>query len=277
MWKRAWKDTWPAIGIHNKGNAIRSIVLVVIALLLVRYLGGQPQMSEELRWIVSSGIAVVVVFFGTFLFNLVRAPVYIKWEKEKAPTIAVRPNSGRRQWDYEHQHLMWAELEITNTSYNLPLPDVEVRVASCLQLIEKQDEQGHYALYDMHNWNSTNVCWSERNAKPAQLSLLIPPGSTRNALIAFCDNSNGNWSIFNAPLIPKPQILNGAKIEIEVSSPDSALWKGEFYIKCHPNYATKDFPYRIEATFEFVEWQTWIDTHNVISLSVLDRGDSQTE
>ena len=102
MWKKAWEDTIPAIGYRNRGNAIRSIILAVIALFIVRYLGGQSQMSEELWWIVASAIAVGVVFVGTFLFNLIRAPVYLKWEGEKKPKMSVATRSGKRDHEWQH-------------------------------------------------------------------------------------------------------------------------------------------------------------------------------
>lgn len=88
MWKRALKDTLPELG-GNWGKRIRSIILLGLALLLVRWIGGWEQMSEELRWLISSGVALVFVLFLLFLFNLIRAPVYIRFEKEKEPKLII--------------------------------------------------------------------------------------------------------------------------------------------------------------------------------------------
>ena len=46
-------------------------------------------MSEEARWILSSGSALIIVLVGLFLFNLIRAPVYIKFEKSQLERIHV--------------------------------------------------------------------------------------------------------------------------------------------------------------------------------------------
>lgn len=88
MWKRAIKDTLPELG-NTWGKRIRNILLLVFALLIVRWLGGWGQMTEEFRWIISSGIALVIVLLGLFLFNLIRAPVYLKFEKEKEPVLKI--------------------------------------------------------------------------------------------------------------------------------------------------------------------------------------------
>ncbi len=272
MWKRAWKDTLPAIGVHNRSNVIRNIFLVILALFFIRYLGGQLQMSEELRWVISTILAIGIVFAGIFLFNLVRAPVLIRWEKEQIPSIVVSLHSGRRQWDYEHQHLMWVELGITNTSPTLPIKDVEIQVKNLVDVLPRQDEPGKYLLYVIQQWSPTGICWSERFAPPNQLRLTIPPNSTRHALIAFSNDSNGMWTIFNAPIANKPRYVGGAKITIAVSSPDSALWQGDFYIECHPNYTDGT-----RARFEFVEWDVWVASHDIVAHpSIADKEGSQT-
>ena len=160
---------------------------------------------------------------------------------------------------------MWAELYITNTSQSQNIRDVEVRVA---KLIYVGVIQNSYELVDLEDWNPTCVYWSERNAQQSQLKLNIPPSATRVSLIAFTDDSNGGSAVFNAPISPKPWFPGGAKIEVEVTSLDSALWKGYFYIECHPNYLGGP-----RATFEFVEWETWETSHNVTYLSGLDKED----
>ena len=47
-------------------------------------------MSEELRWLVSSGIALVVVTLVLFLFNLIRTPVFLKFEKQINPRLKIK-------------------------------------------------------------------------------------------------------------------------------------------------------------------------------------------
>lgn len=91
MWKRAWADTLRSLGLHSLFKLVRSIFLVAIALLIVRYLGGQTQMREEILWIVSSLAAIGVVFLITFLFHLIRAPVYDKWERANEATAKPKP------------------------------------------------------------------------------------------------------------------------------------------------------------------------------------------
>ena len=180
-------------------------------------------------------------------------------EEERIPRVVVKPNGGRRHWDWEHEHLMWSELQVTNTSSSLSLNDVEVRLINRIHVLEKQDAPGNYMLYDPHDWSPLSVYWSERNAPFEQLKMTIPPSVTRTALIAFSDNSNGPPAVFNATIIRRPLLHSGgAKIEIEVSSPDSAPWRGAFYIECHPNYLGG-----AQATFEFVAWETWATNYSV--------------
>lgn len=216
-------------------------------------------MSEEFLWIISTLVPIGIVFLITFLFHLVRAPVYIKWEDEKRPRITVSPHSGRRQEDWQHQHLMWAELEVENTSISLPLKDVEVKVAEVIDILPKQDVPNEYFLYPVQQLSPMGICWSERFASPNQLSLTIPPSSAKSALVAFSGDSNGGKIVFNAHTSPKPLQIDGARIQIEVSSPDCAPWQGSFYIQCHPNYTNGT-----RARFEFVEWGRWASTHHVI-------------
>lgn len=94
MLKRAFTDTLLQFGYHNLRNIWRFIVPTVLALLIIRYIGGEVQMNEELRWIIATLIAVVVVFSVTFLFNLIRAPVYIKFEKEREPQLIVEQDTA---------------------------------------------------------------------------------------------------------------------------------------------------------------------------------------
>jgi len=82
IFKRAARDTLQGIG-STLGTAIRNAILVVLALLAVRWLGGWEQLSEELKWVISSLIALAVVLVGLFIFHLIRAPVLLDFEKKR--------------------------------------------------------------------------------------------------------------------------------------------------------------------------------------------------
>ncbi len=265
MWKRAWGDTLPELW-NSWGKRLRNLILLVITLLIVRGVGGWEQMNEEMRWLISGGIASVVVLLGLFLFNLIRAPVFMKWEREKEPRIEVQILTGKREHDYQHQHLMWAELDVKNTSISLPLRDVEVKIADVIDILPRQDAPGKYILYPVQKLSSMSVCWSERFSSPNQLKLTIPANSSRCALVAFSDDSNGRWTCFNTPISPKPILLGGACIHIEVSSLDSSTWKGLFFIECHPNYVNGP-----RARFELVEWETWKANHEITTPESIGR------
>lgn len=239
-------------------------------------------MKEEIAVAVAFIIFPIVLYLlAVYILNLIRAPVYIKWEKEKIPSVVVKPNSGRRQWEYENPHLMWAELYITNTSPTLPLKNVEVQIATQLDIVDiREGGRGapvKHHLYDRGTWSPVSVLWSGLDVSPPRTVIDISPGATKISLVAFQDDSNGIWTIYNAPISPKPRNLNGAKIKVVINSSNSALWEGEFYIECHGNYVIKDFPYRKNATFEFVEWDAWSNTHDVIQPSVPDKEGFQTE
>jgi hypothetical protein len=193
-------------------------------------------------------------------------------EDERIPRIKVITRSGRRSDNWEHEHLMWAELEVVNTSTNLTLKDVEVRIVNLLDLVEKQDEQGEYILFNLYKWNPIQVYWSERNAPKAQLKQDIPPNDSRIVLIAYSDNSNGPPAVVNTPTSAKPLVFSGKhKIDIEVSSYNSATWRGEFYIECYGKYITKEFPYSTDATFEFEIWDNWLDKKGIANIGLITR------
>lgn len=87
--------------------------------------------------------------------------------------------------------------------------------------------------------------------------------------MAFQDNSNGGNFVFNSP--HHEWIVDGVKIDVEISSSTAVVWKSSYYIRCHPNYLGGD-----RAKFEFVEWDKWAINYNIIPLEV-DKADSQTE
>ena len=66
--------------------------------------------------------------------------------------------------------------------------------------------------------------WSDKFASMKnQLKIQILCGTTKSALLAFNDDSNGMWTIYNAPLSTKPRHLSGARIEIKVSNRDLVM------------------------------------------------------
>ena len=234
------------------------------------------QQSQFAYPAVGGGIGVIlgfVIVFGLiFVWNLFRAPYKQRDEARQRirdieeamlPHISVKAHSGRRISDWEKtEHLMWAELQVTNTNTEKELNDVEVNIVKCLTIAKKQDSPNpnDFLMWDFLNLNPFCVYWSERQAQPKQMSLAIPGGATRCALIAFEDNSNGGNFNFNTPLYN--WIVGGVKIDIEISSCKSVLWRGSFYIECHPNYYRGD-----KAKFEFVEWDKWTTNRNIVPLA----------
>jgi hypothetical protein len=185
-------------------------------------------------------------------------------EDERIPRFEVKWRVGRRYYTYEHPHLMWIELDIKNISSSQSMSDVEVQVKSLISVLPKQDQPNTYLLCPLHQFNPTGICWSEQFASPNQLKIIIPSGITKSSLLAFEDDSNGLWTIYNSPILPKPRHLNGAKIEIEISSPDSTPWKDIFYIECHPNYTDGT-----NARFEFETWGKWLESKGISDSQVI--------
>lgn len=209
----------------------------------------------EIPWL---GFSLMVV--GVILLAI---PLY-PWLRDRKrgnveQSIAIKPFAGRRHanWD-KTEHFMWAELQVTNTSV-AELKDVEVNITKCLTLQEIEDSSGQdsFVMFDFLNLPAFCVYWSERQAQPKQIALSVPKGATRSALVAFEDNPNGRSFNFNTANYN--WIVGGVKIDIEVSSCETVLWKGEFYIECHPNYVGGD-----RAKFEFEEWGSWRKSHHVI-------------
>lgn len=291
-WQRARRDT---------GNALHTIRFWAAEVIAMPISGAAAAIIAPSNWsdalsnwfgvgiaLLVASLLVVMILIGSLILapyrikrdiaqrrkeevDLLKSKLHIL-EEERITRIACKPSSGRRDWDWQHERLMWAELQVTNTSPTLTLCDVEVRISSCVYVqITVQDDSGDYVLIDLYDWNPVTVCWSERDANRDQLKTNISPSATKSALIAFSDDSNGSTAIINAIVHQRPIIIGGARIGIEVSSPDSALWKGDFYIECHPNYLGG-----ARATFEFVDWELWAASRNVIDRSGFDKGDSQT-
>ncbi|MFC1993806.1 hypothetical protein ACFLVI_00925, partial [Chloroflexota bacterium] len=115
MWKRAWQDTRQFLGWNKKTLTVP--ISYVISLVIIWQWQGTEAVKKELGAFIALGFAgIAILAVWIYLFNLIRAPVYIAREREKKPKIKVMPKTGRRQYEYENPHLMWAELCITNTS-----------------------------------------------------------------------------------------------------------------------------------------------------------------
>jgi hypothetical protein len=182
------------------------------------------------------------------------------WKKRKHPKkgIEVKPVTGKRTSDWEKtERLMWAELAVTNTS-SQELENVQVNITECLTLQKKQDSKNKkdFVMWDFLKLGPFCVYWSERQAQPNQMNLAIPSGATRSTLIAFQDNSNGGSFNFNT--MNHNWVVGGVKIAVEISSHESVLWRGDFYIECHPNYFGGE-----KAKFEFLEWDKWVIGRNI--------------
>ncbi len=252
----------------NRRAAARILGLWFLGAFIYYIWQGVDALLEKIVAAIPFGfIAPAVVFVGLYIFHLIRAPVYIRWEKEKEPAIAISPCEGRKQYDWEQtEHLMWAGLKVTNKSPLQELKDVEVNIVTLLGVLE--DSPNDCFLLESSDWNPTGVYWSERNVFPQQMSLSIPRNATRIALVAFWDNPNGGGFVFNSIL--REWKTGGVKIEVEVSSSNSASLKRAFYIECHPNYLGGD-----RAKFEFVEWEIWATNRN-ITLGDFGKGGSRT-
>ena len=206
---------------------------------------GYLSLLPTVAWV---AIGAGVAYGGIFLFYLARAPFKQRneararlktLEAERIPQVEVRPTSDRRDFPYEHEHLMWAEIEVKNTSSNKTLENVSVQIVNLQNVMHKQggSDKDFLIVDGFPSWRVAGICWSERFASPPQLRQSLDPGQTKIALIAFCDDSNGGTAVFNTLNNPKPRlVMVGAKIQVIITSHDSSMWEGEFYIECHPNY-----------------------------------------
>lgn len=266
MWKRALMASLSFFGWNIRtGVTLLGFWLLGAFIHYIRY--GLDALLEEVATAISFSLIPIGAFLvGLYVFHLIRAPVYIRWEKEKEPAIAISPCEDRKQYNWERtEYLMWVGLKVTNKSPLQELKDVEVNIVTLLEVQESQSSPNDYVLFESSVWNPTAVYWSERNAFPQQMSLSIPRNATRIAPVAFWDNPNGGEFVFNSIL--REWKTGGVKIEVEVSSSNSASLKRAFYIECHPNYLGGD-----RAKFEFVEWEIWATNRNITLVDFGKRG-----
>ena len=139
---------------------------------------------------------------GPNLWNLQLSSQDVEATHTLIPSLSVIPHVEARELGRVTEYLIWASLHVTNTGQTT-LRDVEVRVSSCLWVVERHNEPGKYILLDpIGGWSPSDVYWSRLEADPPQLRLDIPPGPGRNAIIAFSDNSNGPPGILNGSRSP---------------------------------------------------------------------------
>lgn len=186
MWRRAFKDTLPELG-NSWGKGIRNVLFLAIALIFVRWFGGGEQMSEEARWLLSSGIALLIVLAGLFLFNLIRAPVYLKFEKGRLQRIHVE------LWGYgscllSNQFGKFGRgahninLTVTNQSDSIPLGIAKFRLevpGTVLPLHPINSDE----LQGLTGFGGVELL--PRDAEPMPHNLYLKPKESRTGQLVF--------------------------------------------------------------------------------------------
>lgn len=131
MWKRATKDTLSFFG-WNKRTLIVPILLWLLGAIIYYFWQGKQAMLEEITVAVSFALIPIGVFLlGLFLFHLIRAPVYIKWEREKEPRLIVTLAPNLEPGDKKH----WLRLRVENPS-RTPIAGCYGKVNSYTMLIQ---------------------------------------------------------------------------------------------------------------------------------------------
>ncbi len=86
-----------------------TVVVYVLALLIIRLIGGTQQMSEELLWVVAISVAAAVMILPIFLVNLVLAPAQmdrLKQQKIGSLRQRIRQRLSRRQKEQQLSDLI---------------------------------------------------------------------------------------------------------------------------------------------------------------------------
>jgi hypothetical protein len=169
-------------------------------------------------------------------------------------------------------HLMWAELEVYNTSPTLPLADVRVRVVDSECIFQDQDNPDLYKNlgHELNDWSPITLRWAQSD----YITAIISGGASRTLLVAFSDDSNGPPAVFND--LDHTRCSLESKITLEISSPNSATLHSSYFIQCHGNYVGGP-----SARFEFVPWEGWVSIRTDVDLdnvpSEADEVDYQNE
>jgi hypothetical protein len=96
MWRRACSDTRSYFG-WNKKTIIPSIVVWGLGAIIYWQWQGWDAVKEEIAVVIAFIVAPILLYLlVVFVFNLIRAPVFIKWERDKEPclTIFKEPDEG---------------------------------------------------------------------------------------------------------------------------------------------------------------------------------------
>ena len=184
----------------------------------------------------------------------------LRLENEHVPTISAIHKTGEGRFGVG-AHLMWAELEVKNTSRPRPLTKAQARIVRCESLAPDQDNPDEFknlghALWD---WSPITLTWAQSDSE----SVNIPGGASRTVLIAFSDISSGPPAVFNDN--SRTQCSDELKITVEISSPDTATWHASYYIQCQPKMVRgyEDRQWIEDAHFEFAPWEEWTATRTV--------------
>lgn len=173
--------------------------------------------------------------------------------KDRIPKLNTVARTGLRKLG-EGPHLMWAELEVYNTSPILLLGDVRVRVVDSEHIapgLEKGspfENLGHI----LDDWSPITLRWAQSEYVTAN----IPGGASRTVLVAFSNNTNGPPAVFND--LDHTSCLLELKITVEVSSPDTAALHQSFFIACHGNEFGGP-----SSHFKFEDWDEWASSRTI--------------
>ena len=72
--QKANQETLHFLGFDNRKRFIVNAILVLIAIVAIKFIGGDDQMSEEWRWLLAVGVAFVIFYIPMFVWNLLKAP-----------------------------------------------------------------------------------------------------------------------------------------------------------------------------------------------------------
>lgn len=270
---RQWESAWRCAGTNTFRFAYTPLfwgaVVVVIALSggLAATYASNGWTTPQQAWF-AAGVAItagLLLGLATFFIYLAKAPYRQRNEvrreiegieaKRHTPLI-LSVRTGRDD-HHRHPHLMWAELDVYNSS-DVAIHGVEVRIED-LRDDQELDKNTGEPIKRVQDWSPFHVVWSPRNAPLNQSQLIIPAGETRTTLIAYSDDSNGPPALFavvNEGPGNRRRLSSGMhRIEVRVSNPDTEPCVESFYLECHPNYLGGK-----RSHMEFERWQEWWET-----------------